>query len=86
MSNPDSVAPVPIKLDKSHSDNKPGGLISLVVSLAPLIVIILATKPGLRQAIKLRATHSLFVFCDRQSEVWKNATMATAKLYRNAQL
>jgi hypothetical protein len=81
-----TTAPVHVILERPKKATGGSGLISMTISFAPLIIIILASKPALRQAIKLKAAQSAFRFCDWQVETWKRAMMSTGKVYKNAQL
>jgi hypothetical protein len=81
-----STEPVHVILERPKKVNGSSGLVSLAISFAPFIIIILASKPALRQLIKLKTAQSAFRFCDWQVEHWKRAMMVTGKVYKNAQL
>jgi len=78
--------PVHIIVDRPRKPKGVNGIVSIAISFAPVIIILLMHKPALRQAIKLRVAQSAFRFCDFQVESWKKAMMTTGKIYRNTQL
>jgi hypothetical protein len=78
--NPVWIAEIPLPRNAKRE------LVGLALSLIPLAVMILVTRPDIRRMIVMRS--SLFVkrVADAQEYMWSNVAMKAAQSYQNARL
>ena len=58
----------------------------VVIAVIPLVVVLLATKPALRQAVKMRAFHMSKEFCQANADFWQQLATSSAQAYNTARL
>lgn len=61
-------------------------VVASAFALVPILVVLLATKPALRQAIVMRVSHTGRVFCQSQADFWQTLAIGCAQTYNNARL
>lgn len=66
--------------------SKRDAVVSLAVSLAPIVVMVLMTKPALVQSMKMKAALVARNFCVQQTQFWQDASFRTARWFTNASL
>jgi hypothetical protein len=61
-------------------------LISTAIGIAPVVIVILMSKPALRQAISMRVALAARNFAISQAEFWKDASFTMARVYDKTRL
>lgn len=60
--------------------------VSLIISLAPIVIMVLITKPALRQTIKMRLALGARNFAIQQAGFWQETSFKLARVYDKARL
>lgn len=56
-------------------------IVSTAVAIAPVLVVMLISKPALRQKITMTAVKAARDFAIWQTEVWREASFSIARIY-----
>lgn len=61
-------------------------LIAAGISILPLVIMVVMSKPALRQKIMMTLAESCRNFCVEQSQMWQDAAFACARWYNKVRL
>jgi len=60
--------------------------VSLIISLAPIVIMVLITKPALRQQIKMRIALTARNIAIQQTGFWQDTSFKLARIYDQTRL